>query len=191
MPYYEIALFIHILGALSFFIAIGVVYASVLGIRRAQTVQPLKLWTGAAIPAMRVIFPIAGLVILVAGLYMVATEWQNQTGWATVALFALIALSIASALLQGRRITALSQQVAGQPDAAPVTGALQAQAHDAVTWVSVNASAAFAIGIVYLMTLKPDVVGSLIALGVALVVGLVFGLLTQGRPAAAPVLASE
>jgi hypothetical protein len=191
MPYYQIALFIHILGALSFFIAIGVVYASVLGIRRAQTVQPLKLWTGAAIPAMRVIFPIAGLVILVAGLYMVATEWQNQTGWATVALFALIALSIASALLQGRRITALSQQVAGQPDAAPVTGALQAQAHDAVTWVSVNASAAFAIGIVYLMTLKPDVVGSLIALGVALVVGLVFGLLTQGRPAAAPALASE
>jgi hypothetical protein len=191
MPYYQIALFIHILGALSFFIAIGVVYASVLGIRRAQTVQPLKLWTGAAIPAMRVIFPIAGLVILVAGLYMVATEWQNQTGWATVALIALIALSIASALLQGRRITALAQQVAGQPDAAPMTGALQAQAHDAVTWVSVNASAAFAIGIVYLMTLKPDVVGSLIALGVALVVGLVFGLLTQGRPAAAPALASE
>jgi hypothetical protein len=60
-----------------------------------------------------------------------------------------------------------------------------------VTWVAVNASAAFAIGIVYLMTLKPDALGSVIALLIALVVGLAFGFLTQGRPAAAPALARE
>ena len=48
--------------------------------------------------------------------------------------------------------------------AAQVTGALWAQAHDAVTWVWVNASLAFISGIVYLTTLKPDALGSVIAL---------------------------
>jgi len=191
MPYYQIALFLHILGALGFFIAIAILYTSVLGVRRAQTVQQIKLWTGAAAPAIRLLFPIASLVILVAGLYMVVTVWGEKAQWAGVALIAFLLLAIASALLQGRRITMLGRQVADQPDNTPVIGALWAQAHDVVTWVGVNTAAAFATGIVYLMTLKPDALGSVIALLIALVVGLVFGFLTQGRPAAAPALARE
>jgi len=191
MPYYQIALFLHILGALGFFIAIAILYTSVLGVRRAQTVQQIKLWTGAAAPAIRLLFPIASLVILVAGLYMVVTVWGEKAQWAGVALIAFLLLAIASALLQGRRITMLGRQVADQPDNTPVIGALWAQAHDVVTWVGVNTAAAFATGIVYLMTLKPDALGSVIALLIALVVGLVFGFLTQGRSAAAPALARE
>jgi hypothetical protein len=190
-PVYQTALFLHILGALGFFIAIAILYASVLGVRRAQTVGSIKLWTGAAASATRLIFPIAGLVILVAGLYMVVTVWGARAQWAGVALIAFLLMMIVSALLQGRRMTILGRQVADQPDNAPVTSALWTQAHDPVTWIGINSSAAFAIGIVYLMTLKPDLVGSLIALLIALVVGLVFGFLTQGRPAAAPALARE
>jgi hypothetical protein len=191
MPYYQIALFLHILGALAFFIAIAILYASVLGVRRAQTVGTIKLWTGAAAPAIRLIFPIAGLVILVAGLYMVVTVWGERAQWAGVALIAFLLLMIVSALLQGRRITLLGRQVADQPDNTPVTGALWTQAHDPVTWVGVNTAATFATGIVYLMTFKPDALGSVIALLIALVVGLAFGFLTQGRAAVTPELARE
>ena len=134
MPYYQIALFLHILGALAFFIAIAILYTSVLGVRRAQTVQQIKLWTGAAAPAIRLIFPIAGLVILIAGFYMAVTVWGERP-WAGVALVAFLLLMIVSALLQGRRITMLGRQVADQPDNTPVTGALWTQAHDPVTWV--------------------------------------------------------
>jgi hypothetical protein len=190
-PIYQTALFLHILGAIAFFIAIAILYACALGVRRAQTVQQIKLWTGAAAPAIRLIFPIAGLVILVAGIYMVVAAWGDRAQWAGVALIAFLLLMIASALLQGRRITLLGRQVADQPDSTPVTGALWAQAHDPITWVGVNTAAAFATGIVYLMTLKPDALGSVIALLIALVVGLVFGFLTQGRPAEAPALARE
>jgi hypothetical protein len=190
-PVYQTALFLHILGALGFFIAIAILYISVLGVRRAQTVQQIKLWTGAAAPAIRLIFPIASLVILVAGLYMVVTVWGEKAQWAGVALIAFLLLAIGSALLQGRRITMLGRQVADQPDNTPVTGALWTQAHDPITWVGVNTAAAFATGIVYLMTLKPDALGSVIALLIALVVGLAIGFLTQGRPAAAPALARD
>jgi hypothetical protein len=190
-PIYQTALFLHILGALGFFIALGVFYASVLGVRRAQTVGAIKLWTSAAAGVSRILFPLSFLVIVIAGLYMVVTVWGERAQWAGVALLAFIVLAIAATLIQGRRMAALGQRVAPQPESAPVTGALWTQAHDAVTWVSVNASAAFALGIVYLMTLKPDALSSVIALLIALVVGLVFGFLTQGRPTAAPALARE
>lgn len=191
MPLYQIALFLHILGALGFFIAIGVFYAAVLGVRRAQTVGALQLWTGAAAGVSRILFPIASLVIVIAGIYMMVSAWGERAPWGSVALVAFIVLAVGATFIQGRRMAALGEGAARLPESASVSGALWAQAHDAVTWVSVNASAAFAIGIVYLMTLKPDALGSVIALLVALVVGLVFGFLTQGRPAAAPALARE
>lgn len=191
MPLYQIALFLHILGALGFFIAIGVFYAAVLGVRRAKTAQAIKLWTGAAAGVSRILFPISFLVIVIAGISMVVTVWGERAQWAGVALIAFIILAIAATSLQGRRMAALGQRTASQPDSAPVEGALWTQAHDLVTWVAVNASAAFAIGIVYLMTLKPDAIGSVIALLIALVVGLIFGFLTQGRAATAPALARE
>jgi hypothetical protein len=191
MPYYQIALFLHILGVLGFFIAIGVLYGAVLGVRRAQTVQSIMLWTSAAAGVGRILFPISGLVILITGLYMVVTVWGERAPWAGVALIAFLILAIAATVIQGRRMAALERSAAGQPESAPVTGALWTQTHDPVTWVAVNASAAVAIGIVYLMTLKPDALGSLIALLIALLVGLVFGFLTQGRPAEAPALARE
>jgi hypothetical protein len=190
-PVYETALFLHILGALGFFIALGVFYAAVLGVRRAQTVQSIKLWTSAAASVSRILFPISFLVIVIAGIYMWVTVWGEKAPWAGVALIAFIILAVGATFIQGRRMGALGQSAARESDGAPVTGALWTQTHDAVTWVSANASAAFAIGIVYLMTLKPDALGSVIALLIALVVGLVFGFLTQGRPAAAPALARD
>jgi Predicted integral membrane protein (DUF2269) len=184
-------LFLHILGALGFFIALGVSYTAVLGVRRAQTIQTIRLWASATNGVNRIIFPLSGLLILVAGIYMVVTAWSGRAEWAGVALVAFLILAIGSALIQGRRMAALRRSAAAQPESAPVTDALWAQAHDAVTWVSVNASVAVAIGIVYLMSLKPDALGSVIALLIALVVGLVFGFLTQGRSVAAPALARE
>src|SRR5262249_1989817 len=166
-------------------------YIAVLGVRRAQTAQSIQIWTGAAAGVSRILFPISAVVLVVAGIYMVVTVWGEHAPWASVALIAFIVLAVGATFIQGRRMAALGQSAAGQPENALVAGALQAQAHDAVTWVSVNASAAFAIGIVYLMTLKPDAFGSVIALLFALLVGLGFGLLTQGQPAAIPALAPE
>src|SRR5262249_34986814 len=143
------------------------------GIRRAQTVQSIKLWTGTAAGVGRILFPISTLVIVVAGIYMVVAAWGDRAPWAGVALIAFISLAVGATFIQGRRVAMLGQSAAAQPESAPVTGALLAQAHDPVTWVSVNASAAFAIGIVYLMALKPDALGSVLALLVALAVGLV------------------
>jgi hypothetical protein len=190
-PVYQTALFLHILGVLGFFIALGVSYSAVLGVRRAQTIQSITLWISVTNGVRRILFPLSGLLILVAGIYMVQTEWSERAPWATVALIALFILAIGTPVTQGRRLSALGKSATAHPESASVTDALWARAHDPVIWVSVNASAALAIGIVYLMTLKPDALGSVIALLIALVVGLVFGFMTQGRAAMAPAPAQE
>src|SRR5262249_22240420 len=95
-PVYQTALFLHILGALGFFIAVGVFYASVLGVRRAQTAGSIKLWTSAAAGVSRILFPISFLVIVIAGIYMVVTVWGEKAPWAGVALLAFILLAVAA-----------------------------------------------------------------------------------------------
>jgi hypothetical protein len=181
MPY-NLALFAHILGALGYFIALGVGYASVLGVRRAQNVQALRLWAGAAGGTLRGLFPLAGLTILVAGIYMVTFLSRDSVAWAGVALVAFLLIGPAYPLLVVRRVGTLAGQARDLPADAPLPAALAARARDPLLWLAANAITGVTVGIVYLMTVKPDAVTSLIALGVALAVGLVVGLVFQGRP---------
>jgi hypothetical protein len=187
---YTVALFVHILGALTYFIALGIVYACVVGIRGAQAVQVLRLWAGAANYATRLI-PVSAICILVAGFYMVAVAWRDQAGWVPVALGAYLLVGIATWPLQIRRIAGLAQQARDLPTPAPLPSALVRRARDPFLWLATNAITAVPMGIVFLMTVKPDVLGSLLALGIALVVGLVAGLLTLRLPTTAVAVEGE
>jgi hypothetical protein len=187
---YPVALFVHILGALGYVIALGIVYAAVVGLRHAQTAQTLRLWAAAAQYATRLI-PVSAVCILVAGFYMVAVAWRDQTGWVTVAFAAYLLVGIASWPLQYRRIAAIAQQARDLPPAAPLPIALMHRARAPFLWLATNAITAVPVGIVFLMTVKPDLLGSLLALGVALVVGLVAGVLLLRLPAPAAALKGE
>jgi hypothetical protein len=46
------------------------------------------------------------------------------------------------------------------------------QLHDAVLWSSTLLLTAIGLGVVFLMTVKPDLLGSLIALAIAILIGL-------------------
>jgi F0F1-type ATP synthase assembly protein I len=48
-------------------------------------------------------------------------------------------------------------------------------------WLTVNAVAGLLVGVVFLMTNKPDLLGSLITLLIATVLGLALGQLSVGR----------
>ena len=185
---YPIALFVHILGAIAYFVIFGVVYAAVVGIRQARNVQALRLWAGATKVAER-LHPVSSLCILVAGFYMVIVAWGWQADWAFISLGTYVLLGFAAGSLQGRRIAAIERQVKDMPVDAPLPAAIVARTQDPVLWVATNAMVAVAIGIVFLMTVKPGILGALVALLVALAAGLAIGLLTQRRFVATPATA--
>src|SRR5215472_10972077 len=77
--------------------------------------------------------------------------------------------------LHGRLNTIRHQQLhraMGEAPSGPVPAELLPHLHDEVLWSSTLLLTAIGLGVVFLMTVKPDLLGSLLALAIAIVVGL-------------------
>ena len=144
MTVYSIALFLHIVGALLLFVLL--------------TVEGLTLRQGTIGARFNRIFgPISALLILVPGLYLVASGagWSGwvEAGLTTWVLIAVIGAITGISLLRGR----MSLRTA------------------AISW---SARVGMAVAVVFIMTVKPDLLVSSIAVGFGLVAGLAGSLLT-------------
>src|SRR2546430_9068061 len=91
MNIYSIVLYLHIVGALLLFVAMGIEFMTVSRLRSAATAEQARDWLS-VLGSMRVIGPVALVTILVPGLYMAATSagWQ---GWNILALAAMIVMA--------------------------------------------------------------------------------------------------
>ncbi|HEV2238467.1 MAG TPA: DUF2269 family protein, partial [Ktedonobacterales bacterium] len=122
------------------------------------------------------------VVIVIAGLYLLLAAWGWGTPWILVSLGA-IALMMALGLgVVTRRLKTVGQAVA---TAADLTPELRRRIHDPLLWAGAQVRGATALGVVFLMTAKPGLVGSLVALCVALALGAVAGA-TTARSAPGP-----
>ena len=79
-------------------------------------------------------------------------------------------LAILGAALSGRRIAAIGRATAAERG--PLSPALRDQLLDPILWTSIQIRTAIGLGIVFLMTVKPGLVGSLVTIGVVVVLGL-------------------
>ena len=120
------------------------------------TVEGLGLRLGfAAAPLNRVIGPISALLILVPGLYMMSAQWGFQ-GWIVVGIGTYVVIAVAGAftgisVMRGRMSTRVAT----------------------ISWLI---RVGLALGVVFDMTLKPDLLGALLAVAVGLLAGAAIGL---------------
>jgi len=177
MSIYTIVLFLHVSGAIGYFVSIGTWLFGLVSLRRAQRVEQVRALVhlvGLSGP----LFGISVLLILAAGLYMAFTAWSLQTGWIAVALVSLVLMApLGTALIEPRRraIERLAREV---PDG-PLPQSLEQRIYDPVLSTALQTIAALLFGIVFLMTTKPSLAGSLIVMVVALALGLASGLLVS------------
>jgi len=177
MSSYTIALFLHVSGAIGYCVGIGTWLFILIGLWRAQRVEQVL----SLINLIGLSGPITGislLLILATGFYMAFTAWSLQTSWIAVALISLVLMvPFGAALIEPRRrsIAPLAQEA---PDG-PLTQALVHGTHDPILGTALQTVAVLLLGIVFLMTNKPSLTGSLIVMVVALAVGLVSGLLVS------------
>jgi hypothetical protein len=181
---YSIALFLHIVGALGLFVALGLEWASLSYLRRAATVEQAREWLK-LFTSLRRLYPLAWLAILLPGFYMAATVWGG-VAWITLALAAVILIAVLGAALTGRRMAPILQRMGTigrsmTAESGPSASTLRQRLDDPLLWASLRIRTAIALGIVFLMTVKPELPGSLLTLGVAGLLGLVFGLPALGR----------
>jgi hypothetical protein len=177
MSIYTIVLFLHVCGAIGYFVGMGTWLFALAALRRAQRVEQVRALTKLA-GRLGPLFGISVLLILATGLYMAITAWGLRTGWIDVALVSLILIApLGTAFIEPRRraIARLAQEA---PDG-PLPQALEQRTHDPILGTALQTVTILLLGIVFLMTNKPSLIVSLIVMGVALVLAVASGALVS------------
>ncbi|HVD51226.1 MAG TPA: hypothetical protein VNB51_04235 [Candidatus Udaeobacter sp.] len=167
MTLYSIALFLHIVGALGIFAALALDWVGIANLRRARTVEQIREWVG----VYRVVRGLGGAsvaALLVFGLYMTAVTW-GPTGWIAIGFLSLLVIAVLGAVSGVRLSRLLAAASEGQGS---IADDLRAHLQAPLFLASVRTRAAIAIGVVFLMTVKPDAAGSLLVIAIALVLGI-------------------
>ena len=187
---YELALFFHIVGVLVMFAGITIETLALIELGRTQSLEQARLWLRGARVAGK-LFPVATALIFFAGAYMAFTVW-HEAAWIDMGLLTLLALAIAGPRLNGKRF-ARAAKTAFAITSGAITPELRQQLDDPILRASIGMMAFAALGVIFLMVVKPDWTGSLATMGVALALGWLTAALTRPRPVLthAPVAPAE
>jgi hypothetical protein len=176
MTLYSLALFVHILGALALFGAMGLEWVALLNLRRVGTSEQAREWLKVFVLFPR-IYPFAWGAILLAGLYMTAVVWKGA-GWIIVALVSVVVLMAAGGALMIRRMASLAQGVSRAKGA--LSTELQATLREPYLLSVFQVRLAFTLGIVFLMVTKPGLLLGSLDMVLATLLGLLSTLPLRG-----------
>ena len=166
MELYNVGLFVHILGAVVL-VGMGFFFPILMGgLRRTPTVAGVREWGKAAHAVARLGNPAAALTLLT-GLYMTWQEWSFVDGWIIVSLVSfVIAGGIAGGVLDPE-LKKLEEAAAAAPDG-PVPADLRQLSNAPRIHTFESILFGIDLAIVFMMTNKPSLIGSLLAAAVGL-----------------------
>jgi hypothetical protein len=170
MSLYSIALFLHVVGALALFAALALEWVGLAGLRRATTAEQAAEW-GGIWPLLARLAPAALATLLVSGIYMAVVAWGRNAWWIALGLVGLFLLGGLGAR-NGRRLRELTLPLTARRG--PLDRELRAQLASSQWWGSMRVREVVAVGVIFLMTVKPALAGSLITMGLALALGLLW-----------------
>ena len=166
-------LFIHVVSAMGVFGTLAIEGAWLLRLRRAAGATDIREALN-GVRLLRVLAPLSLAPTVVSGMYLVRTVWGWQAAWINVAF-----ASLALAALAGVTTTALRVAHLRKADEDPVResrGNRGDYGRDPILWASFVMRMAIFTGIVFLMTVKPQLEESLIGIGAATVGGILASL---------------
>jgi len=176
MHLYSIVLFLHVLAAMGVAAAIALLMHGEVMAQRAQSPAELRsvmekeLRTASALKAL---VP----VLAVTGLYMAWAAWSLSAPWVILAFLTLVYLTVSGPLLFGRRMQRAVDTAAA---AGSITPAVRDILEHPSFTVLEHTRVALLVMLIFLMTVKPGLVGTLAALAAALVLGTVSARMRSG-----------
>lgn len=180
MNAYTVVLYLHLLAL---FIGIGagaVLIVCLFQLRSARTLED-------AVPFGRIagktgrFFPLAILGLFASGAYMTSDQWTWSTGWIDVAIVALVVLGVQGGGVAERTGKALEAALHANGPGELNAHCRRMALHPGL-WVVEFSSICLVFGVVWNMTQKPGLAGSIAAVVVAYAVGAALALLATRSP---------
>jgi hypothetical protein len=169
MDLYSLIVLAHIAAAVALLSASVIASPGIRSaIRRARTVHEMRAYLAIGRPLLT-LEPVSAAVVLASGVYLtsVANFWAQ--GWVQVAVAFWVVNAVVAATIVKPAIGLLASRVAASPDE-PVGQDLDALRQSSRWLVGGDVLMANDAAMLYLMTMKPELVGSLLTVAAATVV---------------------
>jgi len=168
MDAYSIVLFVHIVGVLGLFVALGLEWTGLRQIRSAIVPEQVRSWMGILKSTRGFGFASMGTTVIT-GIYMTLTD-IGLVPWLYVSIGALVLVMLLSLVLTAPRMAAIGKDLAIEKGTLSKT--FHNLANQPLLWISIQTRIALALGIVFLKIIKPEFVGSLLTISVAIALGI-------------------
>jgi signal transduction histidine kinase len=177
MSLYSIAVFLHVLGMLGLFIALGIERMILSNLAQSTGIVEARAWirSSSNLPALA----LSSIVLIVlSGIYLAARIRAWPIAWIQVSLVAVIVIGVLGALV-GTRLRAMRKIAADDSGASLDT--YRHSVADAALQTPIRTRLTTALAIVLLMVTRPDRNTSLVIIGGALAIGLLWSVPTWNR----------
>jgi hypothetical protein len=174
---YSIALYFHIVGALGVFVALGLEWTGLTQLRSATAGEQVRSWMGILKNVRKVGF-VSMLTTIITGIYLMVRVWGG-VAWIIVTLGSLVLIIALAQALTAPRMAAVGQALVMKKGT--ITQEFYNRANNSLLSISIQTRVAIALSIVFLKIAKPDLIGSLLTVGVAIVLGIVSALYMPRR----------
>ncbi|PLT29569.1 DUF2269 family protein [Peribacillus deserti] len=168
---YNVLLFFHILGTVIMFAAVSITLTAMIAMLHAKKTETLRDWSSLAVK-MDGLLPFSVILILLPGLYLVFSTWGWRVPWINISLAVLMVMTFMGPAINLRRLKMILTAAKEETQSVP-SSRLWEKVQDRTLWNSVIIMTMLAIAILFLMTVKPALIGSLITLGAAITIGFI------------------
>jgi small-conductance mechanosensitive channel len=174
MSLYPLALFVHVSGAIGAFVSLGIWLFGLAALRRARRVEQVRALAWLVIVASPLMV-LAVLLLGLAGFAMALSTWGLLTPWIAVTLGIVVLIAPLGAFVLDPRMRTIFAEAQEAPDG-PLPDHLNTRTHDPILGTAASTLTTLLLGIVFLMTAKPELFMAILVMGVALFLGLLASL---------------
>lgn len=167
--FYHFVLFVHVFGAAIIFMAIGILHTAMISMLRAKETKEIWLWANLAVK-LDILFPAGTLLTLASAIYLMFSSWGWGYAWINVSLAALLGNSVLGMIFNLFHLKEISETAKNSGEAVP-SAALLRKVRDRKFWFAISAMTMVTVGILFLMVMKLETIGSLMTMTFAVAAG--------------------
>jgi Predicted integral membrane protein (DUF2269) len=159
MLLYPLLLFLHIAAVVGLFMGLLMELVCLMRLRQVRRSEQVREILDLA-ASTRAMAPLCAVLVLAAGFSLCWLRWSFRLPWIDVSLGVFLLTAFTGVTITGRRLATIHRQVHEHPDG-PLSLPLTRQIDDPVLVATLSTTTALLLCVLFLMTTKPSLPGSL------------------------------